>query len=309
MKIYSFGPAISLIDIAPPIPYFEGYVGVYVLRGDKVAIIDPGPASFLGNLFSALEEMNINTKDVIYILASHIHLDHTGGVGAALQKLPNAMVVAHEKGKPHLADPTRLWKSSLQVSGELVQHYGQPQPVPPERMVTAEDGMAIDLGGMKAEVLFTPGHASHSLSFYDRAGRNLFEGESAGVYVQELDQIRLSSPPPFNLENMLSSIARLISLGPETIYFSHFGRAYNALERLRFLKEQLILWGKVISVYTNQEWQDILEILKKEDRSLDSLKMLPLQKQERELLSMRMSIQGYMEYFRRFGKGAFNRGG
>jgi glyoxylase-like metal-dependent hydrolase (beta-lactamase superfamily II) len=299
LKIINYSPTISLIDVAPPIPFFEGCLGAYVITEEKTAIIDPGPASFIGNLFSALEQLKINPGEIDYILASHIHLDHTGGMGHAVRRMPNAEVVVHGRGKPHLVDPSRLWQSTLQVSGDVTLQYGQPLPVPADRIIAAPDGLQVDLGSITLEVLATPGHANHCLSFYDRNGKNLFAGDSAGLFHRELGQVRISTPPPFNMDDMLATLERLIALGPETIYYNDFGRADKAVERLMSLKKQVLLWRKIISGHTSLGWQEILDLLKKEDEALEKIETLPSEKRERELFSIKMSITGFVEYFRR----------
>lgn len=307
MNIIRYTPTISLVELAPDNPYFAGFLSAYVLRGEKAAIIDPGPTAFLGTLFSALEKMRVNPEDIAWLLASHIHLDHTAGCGAALKRLPNARVIVHARGRPHLIDHTRLWEASRQTTGEAVQFYGEPEPVPDARMVTAADGMVVDLGRFEVEVIPAPGHATHGLCFYDRAGKNLFEGEALGVYLPEVDVIRLSAPPPFNPAQMLATIDRLIELEPEAIYFSHFGRADNARRRLAVLKETIYLWGRIIAGNLHRAPADILELIRKEDGSLKKIRTLSPRRQEREWLSLTMSIRGYTEYFRKSGTAVFDR--
>lgn len=303
MKIIEYTPGITLIDLEPVTPYLAGYLGVYVLRGEKVAIIDPGPAAYLEDLCRGLEEIGVRPQKVEYILASHIHLDHTGGAGAALKRMPQAKLIVHEKGKWHLNDPSRLWQATLTATPELIPHYGEPQPVPEDSMIGAREGMEIDLGGMKIEVLLAPGHATHGLCFFYRASRSLFEGEALGVYIPELDTTRLSAPPPFHWKDYLNTLDSLLTLNPDTVYYSHLGRADNAVDRLCKHREQSLLWGRLISENMDKEWQDILEILRNEDEWVNSIEAFPQGRQQRETVAVRTGIQGYLDYFKRFGTG------
>ena len=214
MRTYTLAPNLRLIDVAPPISGFEKFIGVYVLEAKRVALIDVGPSVSVGSLIAGLTELNINPMDISYIFISHIHIDHAGGIGRAIKQMPNTMVVVHEKGKPHLVAPAKLREDSQQALGELALKYGPFEPVPPDRILIAKEEMKINLGGMEVEVLSTPGHASHHLSFVDRNEGRLFAGEAAGCYVEEVDTVRPATPPPFNLEQALASVDKLIHLEP-----------------------------------------------------------------------------------------------
>ena len=303
VKVYRPTHDIGLIDVAPPVHGFENFIGVYVLRGEKVALIDVGPSTSRGNLVSGLGQLGISLADICYILVTHIHLDHVGGLGEALQQMPNAKVVVHERGQPHLADPVKLWESTRQTLGELAFKYGPPQPVPEERMIIAKEGMTVDLGDMKIEVLLTPGHASHHLSFLDRQQGRLFVGEAAGVYSQGIDLVRPATPVPFHLGQALASLDKLIKVNPSIAYYAHFGYTTRPLDKLRHYKQRLILWGRIIGNRSGDEagWQDIYNEIKEKDRALERLKQLAPGQYQRELDFVRNSIMGYIEYFKRYG--------
>ncbi|GAI02482.1 unnamed protein product, partial [marine sediment metagenome] len=164
MKTYSLAHNLKLIDVAPPIPGFEKFISVYVLKAKKVALIDVGPSVSVENLMAGLGELNINPTDISYIFATHIHIDHAGGIGKAIKQMPNAMVVVQERGRPHLIEPARLWEDSQRALGERALKYGAIEPVPQDKILVVKEGMIINLGEMKIEVLSTPGHASHHLS-------------------------------------------------------------------------------------------------------------------------------------------------
>ena len=198
-KYFRLEPGISLIDVAPPIYGFEGFLGAYVIEADKIALIDIGPTSSLKNLLAGLSELKIQLDNIDYILSSHIHLDHSGGVGGALKRMPNAIGIVHAKGQYHLVNPAKLWQGSLQVLGKLTQDYGEPEPVNENRLIAAYEGMVINLGDIKLEVILTPGHASHHMSFLDRESGKLFVGEAAGVQFPSLKGSRPATPNPFDL--------------------------------------------------------------------------------------------------------------
>ena len=103
---------------------------MYLFSGEKNALVDIGPAVATPNLLSALTRVGMNPEDIDYIVLTHIHIDHAGGVGTAIKKLTNAKVLAHSRARSHLIDPTPLWKASLKTLGDLAVKYGTFEPVP-----------------------------------------------------------------------------------------------------------------------------------------------------------------------------------
>ncbi len=301
MKTYTLAHNLKLIDVAPPIPGFKKFISVYVLKARKVALIDVGPSVSVENLVSGLAELNINPADISYIFATHIHLDHAGGIGKAIKQMPKAIVIVHERGGRHLIDPARLWEASQRALGKLALKYGPVEPVPEDRIILAKDGMLLNLGDMEIEVINTPGHASHHLSFVDRKEGRLFVGDAAGVYIRGL--IMLDTPPPFNLEQALTSLDKLIRLGATSLYYAHFGYATHAPDKLRYFKQQLISWGNIIAdcLEKKANWQEIYNEIREKDGTLARIDSLPLNERRRDLNLAKLSIMGFIGYFKRYG--------
>lgn len=303
VKTYRLDSNLSLIDVAPPIPGFEQFIGVYLLQAEKIALVDVGPSVSIANLISGLKELKVDPADVSYILATHIHIDHLGGIGKATQQMPNARVIVHEKGAPHLVDPTRLWQDSQRALGQQALQYQEIEPVPQDRIIIAQSGMLLDLGGMEIEVLDTPGHASHHLCFLDRKEERVFAGEAAGTYVREVDFIRPVTPSPFNLEQAITSLDKLIRLRPQTLCYAHFGAAADALDRLNYAQQQLVLWGKIIAdcLERGVSPQDMYAEIFKGDVALAKINRLPADKRDREVYFINNNITGFVNYFKRYG--------
>jgi glyoxylase-like metal-dependent hydrolase (beta-lactamase superfamily II) len=236
---------IYLIDLKPM--DIENFIASYVIVDDKIMIVETGPTTSIGNLLAGLREIAIRNDDIDYVAVSHIHIDHAGGSGKLLEHLPNAKLLAHARGVPHLVKPERLWRQTKQVLDEIADMYGKIHPVPKKRIVKATDGMAIELGdNVRLKVLETLGHASHHLSFYENNSKGVFTGDAAGVYLERIGAIIPTAPPPFNLEMTLNSLDRLIELRPEKLYYTHFGVGGDAVRRLKAYVSQLKLWAEVI---------------------------------------------------------------
>ena len=213
-----------------------------------------------------------------------------------IKKMSKAKVLAHGRARSHLIDPTLLWRSSLKTLGDLAYKYGSIEPVAEDKILVATDLMTLNLGhGLTLEVCLTPGHAPHHLSLFDRANGVLIAGETAGVCID--GTIRLATPPPFKLEETLSSIDRLIALKPQKLCYGHFGCYDNAPERLRFIRQKLLEWYEIVNSAAKEgkNSEDILAILREKDRSLDYLKSLNRDEYNREHVLLSNSIKGLSE--------------
>jgi glyoxylase-like metal-dependent hydrolase (beta-lactamase superfamily II) len=233
---------------------FKNLICSYVIKGKKPFLVESGPSNSIPNLLSSLKELDVKLEDVEYVAVTHIHLDHGGGAGTLLKFLPNAKVIVHPRGMPHLIDPERLWSSSQKVLGFVSEIFGKPEPVPKERVIPVTEG-TFDLGyGAKLSVTETVGHASHNLSFQESFNGGIFPGDAAGTYLPEFDVVVPTTPPPFYLDAALSSLDKLISLKPTALYFSHFGKANHAVERLKDYKLQLQLWADIVEEGVGKNW-------------------------------------------------------
>ncbi|MEM3459300.1 MAG: MBL fold metallo-hydrolase [Candidatus Bathyarchaeia archaeon] len=244
MHVSKLEEHLHLIDVETG--GIENFVASYVLKGEQVVIVESGPIFSVPNLLSGLKQLNIKPEQVAYVAVSHIHLDHGGGAGALLKHLPKAKVVVHPRGAPHLVNPEKLWQQSKQVLGNITEIYGPPEPVPEERIIAANDGIILDVGdNVKLKVIETLGHASHHLSYYEPLTEGIFPGDAAGIYLNKIDVIVPTTPSPFRLDIALASLDKLINLKPKVLYYSHFGKAENAIEKLQAYSNQLKLWARI----------------------------------------------------------------
>ena len=289
-----------LIDLKPA--GIENVIASYVLQARKTAIIETGPTTSIPNLLAGLREIGIKNEEVDYVAVSHVHIDHAGGSGTLLRQLPNAQLIVHPRGASHVIEPEKLWAATLQVLGKVAELYGKIEPVPKERIITAYDGMAIDLGNrIELKVLETLGHASHHLSFFENHGRGVFPGDAAGIYVSTYDVIVPTTPPPFNLEVTLASINRLIAIKPRQLYYTHFGPTGNAVKRLEEYASQLKLWAKIISdsIKRGEDFDKIYQKILQEDNTMkNAIDYLQCNIIFREGM-IKQDVQGFIEYFRK----------
>ncbi len=298
MKLQKILENVYLVDLEPSIENFEKFIASYIVLGEKVAIIETGPRCSVEGILEALDKIGVGLEEVDYVAVSHIHLDHAGGVGTLLKKLPNAKLVVHEKGVFHMSNPTKLWESSKQVLGWLAEKYGELEPVPSEKILVGKDGLKIDLGkNIKIDVLETPGHASHHLSFFNQEDGVLFVGEVGGIYSEEFNIVRPSTPPPsFDPIQNFRSIDRLVNLNPKILCYSHFG-VTKEIQKLSIYKDRLKLWLRIVAEeYKQKSVEEIFEKILEEDRNVR-----PIANLWRERFFMLNSVKGMVYYLERHG--------
>src|SRR5580765_2262636 len=156
---------ISFVDLQ-----FQGtprIIATAVLQGPGgVALLDPGPTSTWPTLSAALERAGISLGDITAIVLTHIHLDHAGVTGTLVRQNPNLRVFVHEKGAPHMIDPAKLLASASRLYGDAMDRlWGEVRPVPSDAIIVVKEGDRIEAGGRRLDVAYTPGHASHHVSY------------------------------------------------------------------------------------------------------------------------------------------------
>jgi glyoxylase-like metal-dependent hydrolase (beta-lactamase superfamily II) len=163
--------------------------------------------------------------DVTAVLLTHIHLDHAGAAGTLVKAQPNIRVYVHEKGAPHLIDPSKLIASATRLYGDQMDRlWGEFLPVPANAVVALAGGERLTAGGRDFDVAYTPGHASHHVSYFSADAGVAFVGDAAGVrVVQGGANVPPTPPPDIDFDLWRESIARIAAWRPGTLFLTHFG--------------------------------------------------------------------------------------
>jgi glyoxylase-like metal-dependent hydrolase (beta-lactamase superfamily II) len=200
-------------------------IGAYDVDG---AIVDPGPASSAG----ALDDLEPRA-----LLLTHIHLDHAGATGVLCRKHPRLVVYVHERGAPHLVDPSKLLKSAGRLYGDRMEElWGEVAPVPEERIRPLSGGETVE--GFR--VAYTPGHASHHVCYLHEATGDAYVGDVAGVRIPPKDHTVAPTPPPdIDVEAWARSVDTVAGWKPERLGLTHFGYADDPQAQLGRLLEAL----------------------------------------------------------------------
>jgi glyoxylase-like metal-dependent hydrolase (beta-lactamase superfamily II) len=224
-------------------------IATAVIQGSSgVALIDPGPSTTAATLLSALERKGIALKDVRQILLTHIHLDHAGITGLLVRDNPAIQVFVHERGAPHMVDPARLLSSAARLyGGDMERLWGDFLPVPRERITVLKGEETISVGGRDLQVAYTPGHASHHVSYFDPSSRVAFVGDVGGIRRGERLFVMPPTPPPdIDLEAWRASEDRILAWDPDTLFLTHFGPFHGARLHFTDLAERLASWSGIV---------------------------------------------------------------
>jgi glyoxylase-like metal-dependent hydrolase (beta-lactamase superfamily II) len=224
-------------------------IATAILHGTSgVALIDPGPATTLGNLTASLEKKGIRFGDVRQILVTHIHLDHSGSVGTILEKHPHIEVFVHSRGAPHLADPSKLLASAGRLyAQDMDRLWGEVKPVPANHLRIIDGGETLAIVGREVKVEYTPGHASHHVSYLDTASRVAFVGDTAGIRRGSGAYVMPPTPPPdIDLEIWRLSEQKILAWDPDTMFLTHFGPYHGVRQHLQAMFENIDVWSRIV---------------------------------------------------------------
>ncbi|MCX8196553.1 MAG: MBL fold metallo-hydrolase [Acidilobaceae archaeon] len=251
---------VRIIDATPSA---SGFSAVYLVKGERAALIDAGPANGAQKVLEALAGERVD-----YVVLTHVHIDH-GGAAGVLSSALGAEVYVHPRGYRHVIDPSVLWEQSRQALGPIADYYGRPTAAEGARVRAAEDGASVDLGGVRLRFLHTPGHASHHLSVVLEGEGVIFAGDSAGVALE--DAMLPTTPYPFKPKQYIRSIELMERERPQRVYLSHFGHAGGA-EYLSRHKQDIVSWLDAVAAIVGRGVTDGYEVAELLAGKLESAK-------------------------------------
>ncbi len=223
-------------------------IGAVLLEsGGHNAIVDPGPASTLETLRSQLLSRGLSVSNLDAILLTHIHLDHAGASGSLLRENPDLRVFVHSKGAAHLADPSKLLASAGRLWGNDLQRlFGETLPVPEQNIQILDGAETVMVGTRKIDVIYTPGHASHHVTYFDERESVAFAGDTAGIRIMNGPYIMPATPPPdIDVAVWEQSFAAILDRQPSKLFVTHFGYAENPAQHIADFRERLHLWADI----------------------------------------------------------------
>lgn len=239
------GDGLYAIDTGFERPRFDA--AYLITDAGRAAFVDTGTNHAVPRLLAALRALGLGVDAVDWVIPTHVHLDHAGGAGLLMQRLPHARMAVHPRGERHMIDPSALYAGATAVYGEaeMARSYGVPVGVDPARITVTRDGMGLQLGARHLELIHTPGHARHHHCLWDERSRTWITGDTFGLSYPELANARgrwitpTAAPVQFDPLPLKASVRRLLEREPVALCVTHYGRVPNAPHLRPLLLDQI----------------------------------------------------------------------
>jgi len=240
----------------------EHMTACYLMEaGSENAFIEVGANSSTPRLMKVLENRGLKPESVTYVIVTHVHLDHAGGVGSLMQLLPNATLLVHPYGARHMIDPSRLEAGARAVYGDALfdKMYGELISVAEDRVRVMEDGDEVSLGGRKLRFIDTPGHARHHFCVYDSQTNGWFTGDTFGLSYREFDTqngafvLPTTTPVQFDPVALKASVNKLVANDPDCMYLTHYGRVDDVQRLAKMMIAGVDTMTEIAERYNNDD--------------------------------------------------------
>jgi metallo-beta-lactamase class B len=208
-----------------PFPLYGGsyYVGpqgvssVLLTSPAGHILIDGGTPKSPRQIAAHVRKLGFQVEDIKYILTSHEHYDHAGGI-AQLQRLSGATVLTSAKAKPVL-------ESGKADKGDP-QYGGLPDVKPVAKVKAVADGDVVKLGPLAIKAHYTPGHTQGGLSWTWSASEhgktlNLVYADSLTAFGAAGFRYSGSASYPNAKRDVEASIARVAALPCDILVTAH----------------------------------------------------------------------------------------
>ncbi len=181
---------------------------IYLIHfGGQAALVDAGCGRAQERLFKNIRACDIDLEQIEYLLITHCHFDHTGGI-QGIKERTHCEVVAHELEAPYLEQGDDMVTAAKWYGSSL-------DPVAIDMKLQGDKG-DIDLGGRKIKAIHTPGHSPGSVVYTTESeGLKILFGQDVHG---PLDQSLLS-----DREDYVKSLNLLLSMEADVLCEGHFG--------------------------------------------------------------------------------------
>ena len=279
-----------------PIPKMNIAFGIYLIKESKGILIEPGPSSAVPRIQEGMKK--IGMKDLAYIIPTHMHVDHAGGIGTLARLFPQAKVLVHPRGAKHAIDPSHLIESTRMVWGvDFEIGLGPLIPVPESQISVAEDGETISANSRELQIIYAPGHAPHQIVIFDRSVSGIFCGDALGLMAHSAKSFPLpnAAPPSFDQELYLETMEKLRQLRAHTLFYSHGGVEWEPDALISMAAENTRVFGDIIlrALKEGETPEAIIQRVKEHIKSRFGLEL--------DEVDLEMTVAGYIFYFKKKG--------
>ncbi len=205
---------------------------MYLVRDAHEALVFEGGVGACGPVFEEhWAQLGLARDSVRQIVVTHAHPDHVMAVPAlrvlfpgakVLASAPAAAVMANEKAVGFFCKMDGIVTDWLLKSG-AIQEQHRPAALSERKIpvdVVLQEGDTVAVGGLRFEVLATPGHSDCHLSFFEPARKLLVASDATGFYMPQLGEVWW---PGYFVDygQYMSSLRRLAALNADVLCLSH----------------------------------------------------------------------------------------
>lgn len=197
------------------VPFTGVWTGVtLVLGGDVPILVDSGGSGETvdSTIVPALAEVGLSLSDIGWVLATHIHGDHVGGIARMRELAPSIKVAVLRESEARMRDP-------LAYSREIRARFPENSPAPPPVLEGVVPDRLLDDGDMVGPLrtIHTPGHDTDACCYFDVRSGTLVTGDS----LQLNGTISQGCALLFDPARYLSSLHRLLALPVQNVVCGH----------------------------------------------------------------------------------------
>jgi glyoxylase-like metal-dependent hydrolase (beta-lactamase superfamily II) len=197
---------------------------IYLIHfGAHVALVDAGCGRIQERLFKNIRDLGIGLEQIEYLLITHCHFDHTGGI-RGIRERTHCKVVAHALEAPFLEQGDDMVTAAKWYGSSL-------EPIEIDIKLRGDEE-EIDLGGRGIKAIHTPGHSPGSV---------VYTTESEGLKVLFGQDVHGPLDPSLlsNREDYMKSLNLLLSMEADVLCEGHFGIFRGKEEVANFIRSFL----------------------------------------------------------------------
>lgn len=204
---------------------------IYLVKdGGEAAVVEGGVGPCGPVLAAQLAQFGVAPESVKQIVVTHGHPDHVMAVPAFRKMFPGAQVLAsqitaatmgNEKAIGFFTKIDSALTAWLLGKGAITESQ-KPQPLTEPKMAVdrvLKEGDVVTVGGLKFNVIATPGHSDCSLSFFEPTKKIAIVADVTGFY---MPATKTWWPMYFSdYTACMNSNRRLAALGAEVVCLAH----------------------------------------------------------------------------------------
>lgn len=208
---------------------FEHYSSSYLVKGERLALIDTGLPDQYDTLRKGIERHGFSIEEIDHIFVTHCeHPDHAGNAGNILRDNSKAKLHVNPIGVRCLIDPSlEDAKRKAKLKPEMAARFAPMTPVPEERIESAHDGDVFDLGdNVRLKVIHAQGHQPSGIVIHEERYNSLFINDLVGNYFADADDFLVTLVPSdgSDVKKGMASLRMLRErLSPKRLFLGHFG--------------------------------------------------------------------------------------